>query len=481
MNSTILSPGYFRACGWRALAMVFVLILLPACDKGESGKAITKPELPDASPFPSTYQAAEHKPLVIHNAKLLVGNGESLEDVSIVVMAGKFSAIGADVPVPDDATELDAEGRWITPGLLDVHSHMGVYPAPQTANHADGNEMTSPVTAEVWAEHSVWPQDPYFEKAIAGGVTTFQVLPGSGNLIGGRGVTLKNVRSLTVQGMKFPGAPYSLKMACGENPKRVYGGKGQMPSTRMGNMAIFRKSWIEAAAYRKKWDDYVEKIEAGEEADIPDRDLRLETLVGVLKGEILIHNHCYRADEMAQMIDMSHEFGYQITAFHHAVEAYKVAPLLAKENVCAVMWADWWGFKQEAFDMVRENLALVDYAGACAIIHSDDGIQVQRLNQELAKAMTAGRQMGLDLTPAHVIQWLTLNSARSLGLDKQIGSVEVGKNADLVLWHGDPFSVYGLAEKVWIDGTLQFDRSDSSVQKTSDFNLGVLDPLGDRP
>jgi imidazolonepropionase-like amidohydrolase len=418
---------------------------------------------------------------VIQNANLLTGANEQLDSTDLIVENGKITAIGADLAVPENAQVVDASGKWLTPGLIDVHSHMGVYPAPETSNHSDGNEMTSPVTAQVWAEHSVWPEDPQFEKALAGGVTTVQILPGSGNLIGGRGVTLKNVPSITVQGMKFPDAPYSLKMACGENPKRVYGSKGILPSTRMGNMAGYRSAWIEAKAYKKTWDDYVSDFNAGLDVDPPLRDLRLETLTGVLEGDIRVHNHCYKVDEMAQMVDMAKEFGYSIAAFHHAVEGYKAAPMLAAENICGVMWADWWGFKQEAFDMVRENLALVDHAQACAIIHSDDPIQVQRLNQEIAKAMSAGNRMGLNISHAKAIGWGTLNAAKSLGLDDRIGSLEVGKNADLVLWSGEPLSVYSHAEKVWIDGALRFDRADASVQPTSDFNLGILTEGEARP
>ena len=246
-------------------------------------------------------------------------------------------------------------------------------------------------------------------------------------------------------------------------------------------MTAFRQAWADAQEYQRKWQRYQKKVDAGEDAEAPKRDLRMETLVGVLEGDIRIHNHCYRADEMAQMIDMSEEFGYEIAAFHHAVEAYKAAPLLAQNNICAVMWADWWGFKQEAFDMVRENIALVDFAGACAIIHSDNAVQVQRLNQEVAKAMSAANSIGMEVDRAQAIRWLTLNPARSLGLEDRIGSIEVGKNADLVLWDKDPFSVYARAQKVWIDGALRYDIDDSAVRPTSDFNLGVIKPEEDRP
>ena len=458
----------------RLLAGVMIVATLVACSAEESMPLEVVPLNKD--PFPSTYRIPVSNPVHIRQVTLLTGSGERLDDAEVVVAQGKFLSVGSELDTPDGAVVLDARGNWITPGLIDVHSHMGVYSAPRTANHADGNEMTNPVTAQVWAEHSIWPQDPQWEKAIAGGVTTVQILPGSGNLIGGRGVTVKNVPSTTVQGMKFPGAPYSLKMACGENPKRVYGGRTQLPSTRMGNMAAFRQAWSDAQDYQRQWQAYRSKAASGDpKAKEPKRDLKLETLVAVLEGEIRIHNHCYRADEMVQMIDMSKEFGYQIAAFHHAIEAYKVAPILRENAVCAVMWSDWWGFKQEAFDMVRENIALVDLVGACAIIHSDDAIQIQRLNQEVAKAMSAANRMGLAVDRAQAIKWLTLNPAISLGLDDQIGSIEEGKNADFVLWSGDPFSVYSRAEKVWIDGALRYDISDPSVRPTSDFNLGLFE------
>jgi len=436
---------------------------------------------PNKDPYPSTYIVPDNAAFAILNANVLTGDGAELRDTDLLVRKGKIIALGTNLDLGASVSLIDAKGQWVTPGLIDVHSHMGVYSAPGTANHSDGNEMTSPVTAQVWAEHSVWPEDPQFEKALAGGVTTVQILPGSGNLIGGRGVTLKNIPSITVQGMKFPGAPYSLKMACGENPKRVYGSRNTLPSTRMGNMAGYRAAWIEASDYKKSWDDYISDAEAGKDVDPPSRNLRLETLEGVLQGDIRIHNHCYKADEMAQMIDMSKEFGYEIAAFHHAVEAYKAAPMLAENDICGVMWADWWGFKQEAFDMVRENIALVDYAQACAIIHSDDPIQIQRLNQEIAKAMSAGNRMGLDISPAKAFRWGTYNAAKSIGLEDKIGSIALGKNADIVLWTEHPLSVYSHASKVWIDGALRFDRDDPSVQPTSDFNLGIIKAGAVRP
>jgi len=209
------------------------------------------------------------------------------------------------------------------------------------------------------------------------------------------------------------------------------------------------------------------------QGEAPMRNLQLETLVGVLEGEILVHNHCYRADEMAVMFDIAKEFGYRISAFHHAVEAYKIPDLLAANDTCAAVWADWWGFKMEAYDGIRENAAIVDRAGACAVIHSDDEIGIQRLNQEAAKIMGAAARVGIDVPPERAIQWITKNAARMLGIDASVGTLEAGKMADLTVWDGNPFSVYTSVERVYIDGALAFDRHDPSVNPITDFSLGT--------
>jgi imidazolonepropionase-like amidohydrolase len=399
---------------------------------------------------------------------VLTAAGPVLHDASVLMRDGKIVTVGASVDAPPDATIVDGTGKYVTPGIIDAHSHMGVYAAPAVEALSDGNEMTDPVTPFVWAEHSVWPQDPQFPRALSGGVTTVQILPGSANLFGGRSVVLKVVPSRTVQGMKFPGAKYGLKMACGENPKRVYAQRG--PSTDMGNVAGYRRTWIQAEAYRRKWDTW----NRTHKGDPPTRDLGLETLAEVLRGNIYVHMHCYRADEMAQMIDVSHEFGYKIRAFHHAVEAYKVADLLACDGIAAAEWSDWGGFKMESFDAIRGNLALTAHAGARVMIHSDDPNGIQRLNQEVAKAMAAGAAAGMSVSEEEAVKWMTINPAWALGLDDRIGSLESGKNADVVLWSGPPFSVYAHADKVWIDGALLYDRADTSGHWRTDFELGYV-------
>jgi len=428
-----------------------------------------------ADAYPSTYAALPSEPTLITHATILTGTGERLEDASLLIADGKIVFVG-EGKSPAGVNTIDASGRWVTPGLIDVHSHLGVYASPGVKAHSDGNEMTNPATPNVWAEHSVWPQDPGFSRALAGGITTLQTLPGSGNLMGGRGVTLKNVYSNSYQGMKFPGAPYGLKMACGENPKRVYGERKQLPSTRMGNMAAYRAQWIDAQQYIDDWATYEQKAaDKKDDAKAPKRDLRLETLVGVLNGEIIVHMHCYRADEMLTILDLADEFGYKVGTFHHGVEAYKIADTLAEKDVCGALWADWWGFKMEAYDGIQENIAMVDRPqGSCAIVHSDDAEGIQRLNQEAAKAMSAGNRAGMNIPPERAIGWITSNAARSLGIENRTGSLEAGKMADVVIWNSNPFSVYAKADHVYIDGALVYDRENPDLQPVSDFELGQL-------
>ncbi len=430
---------------------------------------LSKPK-PEA--FASTYRAAPAADTAIVGASILTGTGARIDGGTILMTDGKIVAVGRDIEVPASARVIDGTGKWVTPGIIDSHSHLGVFPAPGVDGHADGNENIDPYTAHVWAEHSVWPQDPVFTKARAGGVTSLLVLPGSANLFGGRGVTLKNVPAVTVAQMKFPGAPYTLKMACGENPKGRYGSRGRAPATRMGNVAGFRRSWIDAVEYARKWESYERKRAKGEAAEAPKRDLAMETLSGVLKGEILVQNHCYRADEMAVMLDVGREFDYRTTAFHHAVEGYKIADLLAAEATCVATWATRWGFKMEAFDAIEENAAILASRGVCVAIHSDEQRLIQRLNVETSVALAAGRRAGINIPQEEAIKWITLNPARIMGVADRTGSLEPGKMADVVLWSRNPFSVYAVAEKVFIDGALIHDTSNPGSIYRSDFELG---------
>ena len=451
----------------KLLLVLFTLFLISCTDQtasffqNEVEGSVTNFEDDLHGTYVSTYKPLKSENIVIRNATVFDGNGNKFQNFDVHFSDGEIQAVGLRLAA-EGAKEIDGTGKYVTPGIIDNPSVMGVYPAPSVRTSSDGNEATNPVTSEVWAEHSVWTQDPQYKLALAGGITTFHVLPGSANLFGGRGVTLKNVSANTVPEMKFPDAPHSLKMACGENPKRVYSSRG--PSTRMGNVAGYRNAWIGAENYKEQL-----------ERDPSHRDIRNETLAGVLDGEILVHNHCYRADEMATMINIGEEFGYKISTFHHGVEAYKIADLLADEGICAALWADWWGFKHEAYDMTIANIAIVDQARdgkGCAIVHSDDESGIQRLNQEAAKALAAGRRAGFEISEGRAMTWITKNPAKSLGILDQTGTLNTGKDADVVIWSGNPFSVYTKVEQVYIDGALAFDKATNLMPHT-DFDLGV--------
>ncbi|MGH7546906.1 MAG: amidohydrolase family protein, partial [Gemmatimonadales bacterium] len=248
----------------------------------------------------------------------------------------------------------------------------------------------------------------------------------------------------------------------------------QTPSTRMGNMAGYRGAFIQAESYRRRWDTWRKE----HKGDPPERNLRLETLAEVLRGNIFVQNHCYRADEIAQMLDLAREFGFRIRSFHHAVEAYKVADLLAQDSAASSVWADWWGFKQEAMDGIHENAALLEQAGARAVIHSDSPSGIQRLNQEAAKALYHGQRAGIAVTRDQALRWITANPAWVVGLDSIVGTLEAGKMADVVVWSTDPFSVYAKAVQVYNDGWLVYDRNDPARQPRTDFELGQVPPPG---
>ncbi len=426
-------------------------------------------EIPHA--LPSSPPTAPET-VAIKNATLMTATGDVIQRGVIVLQNGIITAVGLEgTPIPEGARVIDGTGRFVTPGLIDAHSHMGVYPAPMSVGNDDGNEITNPVTAEVQAVHSFWPQDPQLTRAIAGGITTALILPGSANLIGGRGFSIKlKLNGRTADDYRFPGAKDVLKMACGENPKRSYFlERKAAPGTRMGNVAGYRTAWIAAADYRRKWEAW----NKDKKGDPPLRDLKLETLAGVLAGEILVENHCYRADEMAVMIQLSHEFGYHIRAFHHAVEAYKLRDVLAKENIGVATWADWWGFKMESYDGIPENAALVSSVpGGHAIIKSDSPDGIQRLNQEAGKAMYAGRAAGIDVSEDEALRWITANPAWALGVEDRTGTLTVGKMADVVVWSGSPFSIYSRAQLVFVDGQLAYDRGHPETTPTMDFDLG---------
>lgn len=433
--------------------------------------------------------------IAIRHATIMTAHGETISDGTIVLAHGAIAALGAaaSVTVPGDARVIDAAGKFVTPGLIDAHSHLGVYAAPGTHATDDGNEASAPVTAQVRAQYGYWPQDPQIARAIAGGVTSALILPGSANLVGGEGFAVVMRPGRISDDVAFPGAPRTIKMACGENPKRVYAEKGG-PRTRMGEYAAFRTAFNEARTYLAKQAAYdraralwlKKKARAAEldarqtdprlrvkvepAPEMPPVDLRLETLAAVMRGDVLVQVHCYKASDMAEMIAVADESGFRIRSFHHALEAYKIRDVLAARGIAVNTWSDWWGFKLEAFDGIPENAALVTQQGGRATIHSDSPIGIQRLNQDAAKAMASGRAAGIAISEDQALRWVTANPAWVLGIDEVTGTLEPGKRADVVLWSGSPFSVYSRAELVIAGGDVTYDRSAGPTP--SDFELG---------
>lgn len=394
--------------------------------------------------------------VVIEHAILYPATSAIIQDGSIVIVDGKITEIGTGITAPSGAKVIDGQGKHVLPGFIDTHSHMGVYAWPGVDANSDGNELTDPISPQVDALDSVYPQDPAFKRAAAGGVTTAQILPGSGNLIGGKAVTLHVVpNAVTVDEMVFREAPRGIKMALGENPKRVYGDRNQLPSTRMGNIYLLRDAFIKTQEYRYKWDRYNSK----KDDSAPERNLKWETLSQVLDGTLLVHVHCYRADEMMHMIEIADEFKFRIKSFQHSLEAYKVADILAQKHIAAATWADWWGFKMEAWTAVPWNAPYLVSKGVIVNMHSDSSDIVQRLNVEAEKTLKYG------MSEADALKTITIFPAQMLGIDSITGSLEKGKSADIVIMDGSPFSIYSHVLQTMVQGKTTYDRT--SAQETT--------------
>lgn len=385
--------------------------------------------------------------VLIKNATLLTITHGRMEHGSVYVKDGKIAAYGANVTAPEGVPVIDAGGKYVTPGIIDSHSHMAL-------DH-DVNEATSPVVPQMMMRDAFVYDDRQIYRALAGGVTTALLLHGSADMIGGQAVVIKTKYGMEKEQMIFPGAPQSIKFASGENPKRVFGGKGQMPSTRMGNFAVQRQALLEAQQYRKDWDDYNAKVAKGDkDAKAPKRDLKLDALADVLRGKMLVQIHCYRADELLTEMAIAKEFGYKVRAFHHALEAYKVADQLAANGVGIATFSDWWGYKYEAWDAIPWNAVMAMRKGVKVAIKSDSDDFVRRLNQEAAKTMRYG-----GATEDEAMRMITINPAWIVGIDDKVGSIDIGKDGDLVLWSDYPLSSFAVPDKVWIDGVMFFDRS----------------------
>ncbi|HXY04765.1 MAG TPA: amidohydrolase [Terriglobales bacterium] len=399
------------------------------------------------SVFAAAQAGSTHNEVVIKNAVIMTVSHGSISSGSIYIKDGKIAAVGKDVSVPAGVTVVDAAGKYLTPGLIDSHSHIAL--------DDDVNEATSPITPQMMMIDAFDYQDKAIYRILAGGVTTSLLLHGSANMIGGQAVVIKHKYGLNRDAMLFPGAPQSIKFASGENPKRVYGSRDQLPSTRMGNFEVQREALVAAQDYMREWDDYNAKAKRGEkDATPPKHDLKLDALADVLRGKLLVQIHCYRADELLTEMAMAKEFGYKLRAFHHALEAYKVADQLAANGIGIATFSDWWGYKQEAWDAIPWNAVMCMRKGVRVAIKSDSDDFARRLNQEAGKTIHYG-----GATEDEALKMITLNAAWIIGVDDRVGSIDVGKDADLVIWDGYPLSSSAVPNKVFIDGDVYFDRS----------------------
>lgn len=396
---------------------------------------------------------------VIRHATILTVTRGTIEKGTVVIRNGKIAAVGTDVDVPRGATEIDGDGLYVMPGIIDAHSHIAI----------DGsvNESSLSVTSMVGTADVLDPLDIDIYRGLAGGVTTANVLHGSANAIGGKNAVIKLRWGKDARALLLEGAPPGIKFALGENPKRSNasgaraGGQPRYPATRMGVIDVIREAFTEARAYQAKWKTYEVAVKAGDRAAIaPARDLRLEPLVEILEGTRLVHAHAYRADEILQLLRLAEEFRFRIATLQHVLEGYQVADEIARHGAGASTFSDWWAYKIEAYDAVPHNAALMVQRGVNVSINSDSAEEHRHLNQEAAKTIKYG-----GLTAEQALRLITINPAVQLGVDERIGSIEVGKDADLVLYTAHPLSVYAVPEKVLIDGIVYFDRQKDLQQR----------------
>ena len=381
--------------------------------------------------------------VLIKNGTVLTITDGILENTDVLVEDGKISRIGTSLRTPNGVTEVDATGKFVMPGIIDAHSHIA---------GTSINEGTSQVTAEVQMGDVVDPLDLSIYRALAGGVTSIHLLHGSANVIGGESETLKLRYGVTdPQDMMFEGAPRTIKFALGENPTRGGRRRGIQPQSRMGVEAMLRNSLREAQIYKKIWDDY--RADDSRRKIAPDYDRRMETLVDILDGEVLVHCHSYRADEINMLLNVFNDFGIENLTFQHANEAYKVAPELAEFGAGASVFSDWWAYKLEVYYSTAYNAAILTKNGVTTSINSDSGELIRHLYHEAAKSQKYG-----DLSDEEALALITLNPAKQLGIDNRVGSIEEGKDGDIAIFEGHPLSVYSIPVMTFVDGVKYFDR-----------------------
>lgn len=394
---------------------------------------------------------------LIRNATLLTVSRGTLQNSDVLIRGGKIVAVGQNLQAAQNARIIDATGKYVMPGIIDCHSHSMVDAI---------NETTYSVTSMVRIRDVLNPTDVDLYRELAGGVTTLNILHGSANAIGGQNVVVKIKYGRPAEEFIFPGAPPGIKFALGENPKRTNfpspaGQPRRYPATRMGVGEVIRDAFTRARDYKRTWDEYRARLQRNEKNLIPPRrDLQLEPLVEILEGRRLVHAHSYRADEILMLIELADEFGFKIRTFQHALEAYKVAGEIARHGAGASIFIDQWGYKIEAYDAIPYNAAILVRAGVNTSINSDSNERARRLNIEAAKAMKYG-----GLSEEEALKTITMNPAWQLGIEARVGSIDVGKDADLAIWNGHPFSVYSRAEMTLIDGEVFFDRQQDLARR----------------
>jgi imidazolonepropionase-like amidohydrolase len=386
--------------------------------------------------------------LFLQDATILTISHGAIEHGSILIRDGKIAEVGANLKAPKDAQIMDLSGQVIIPGIIDCHSHIAI--------DGDVNEGSVSVSSMVDILDVLNPDDIDIYRDLAGGVTTANVLHGSANAIGGQTVVIKLRWGQPASKLPFEGALPGIKFALGENPKRsnFRGPTPRYPTTRMGVEETIRGAFAEARDYKAAWDNYNKRLGAGEKNLVPPRrDLRLEPLVEVLEGKRYVHSHCYREDEILMLLRVAKEFGFKVRTFQHVLEGYKVADEIAAAGAGASTFSDWWAYKAEANEAIPYNAALMTRRGVIVSINSDDAEEATHLNQEAAKSMKFG-----GLSHDEALKMVTLNPAIQLGIDKRVGSIDVGKDADLAIYNRDPLSDYAVVQKTLIDGRVYFDR-----------------------
>ncbi len=401
----------------------------------------------------AAFLAAAGKPLVLMGGTILTASPQGvIERGTIVVEDGKIVAVGPSVQVPAGSPVINLDGRYVIPGIIDAHSH--------TAIEGNGNECTDAVTAEVRIADVIDHRDPDIYRQLAGGVTTANVLHGSCNAIGGQNAVLKYRWGKGPEDLVFKEAPRGVKFALGENPKRSnfrVPGTPRWPGTRMGVEALLRDTFRQAQRYGREWADYEARARTagkGEKPVPPRRDLRLETVKDILEGKVLVHAHCYRSDEILMLIGLADELGFKVRTFQHVLEGYKVASEIARHGAGASTFSDWWAYKIEAYDAIPYNAAVMAGHGVNVSLNSDSNELARRLYWEAAKAVKYG-----GVGEEDALKMITLNPAWQLGVDRWVGSIEVGKHADLAVFNAHPFSPDARVELTLVEGEVAFDRT----------------------